>query len=113
MNVGFQMLSDGLQKMATKISLTKYKTPNKITMVKDICNSLSKCAEKVLDIETAAAIVTLMKTLSEFVDNDVTVVKSVISELHSFTLKLSSVIILLFNICCMFHVNLAALSSVQ
>lgn len=78
-NSNTKLFMDGLQKMAIKICLKKYKTPNKVAMITDICSSLAECAPKVLDIRTATSLVLVMKTLVEHIDESGTSIKPLIS----------------------------------
>ncbi|XP_075238218.1 fancd2 [Lycorma delicatula] len=65
-----KLFLDGLQKIASRIISPNYKVTSKAIAVRDVCNFLSECASKILDIKTAAVIVSLMKTLTDNFDSE-------------------------------------------
>ncbi|RZF48297.1 hypothetical protein LSTR_LSTR010260 [Laodelphax striatellus] len=81
------LLITGLQKMADRMTQTQAKTSSKKLLVQEIFKYLSVCGSKILDINTAEALITLMKSLCTHAGNDPALQKIISTLCYKFLVR--------------------------
>ncbi|XP_039275452.1 Fanconi anemia group D2 protein isoform X2 [Nilaparvata lugens] len=81
------LLITGLQKMADRMTQTQTKTASKKLLVQEIFKYLSVCGSKILDMNTAEALITLMKALCTHAGNDPALQKTISTLCYKFLVR--------------------------